>query len=83
MGRNDACVFYRNAVLPVLHDDTRPGREIFAGLAAACGVDEYFDFSPDDLAAAQVAPLGSIWTSSRSAVGPIRAWRCRRVRASL
>ena len=58
VGRNDARVFYRNAVLPVLHDDTRPGREIFAGLAAACGVGEYFDFTPDDLAAAQVAPFG-------------------------
>ncbi|MBS6653500.1 MAG: molybdopterin-dependent oxidoreductase, partial [Collinsella sp.] len=57
-GANDARVFFRNAVLPILHDDTRPGREIFAGLAAACGVDEYFDFSPDDLAAAQVAPFG-------------------------
>ena len=57
VGRNDARVFYRNAVLPVLHDDTRPGREIFAGLAAACGVGEYFDFTADDLAAAQVAPF--------------------------
>ena len=58
VGRNDTRVFYRNAVLPVLHDDTRPGREIFAGVAAACGVGEYFDFTPDDLAAAQVAPFG-------------------------
>ena len=58
VSRNDARVFYRNAVLPVLHDDARPGREIFAGLAAACGVGEYFDFTPDDLAAAQVAPFG-------------------------
>ena len=58
VGRNDAHVFYRNAVLPVLHDDTRPGREIFAGLADACGVGEYFDFTSDDLAAAQVAPFG-------------------------
>ena len=58
VGRNDERVFYRNAVLPVLHDDTRPGREIFAGLAAACGVGEYFNFTPDDLAAAQVASFG-------------------------
>lgn len=58
VGRNDARVFYRNAVLPVLHDDTRPGREIFAGLAAACGVGEYFDFTADDLVAAQVASFG-------------------------
>ena len=57
VGRNDARVLYRNAVLPVLHDDTRPGREIFTGLATACGVGEYFDFTPDDLAAAQVAPF--------------------------
>ena len=40
------------------HDDTRPGREIFAGLAQACGVGEYFQFTSDDLAAAQVAPFG-------------------------
>lgn len=57
-GANDARVFYRNAVLPVQHDDTRPGREIFAGLAQACGVGEYFQFTSDDLAAAQVAPFG-------------------------
>ena len=58
VGANDSRVFYRNAVLPILHDDTRPGREIFAGLAAACGVGECFDFTSDDLAAAQVAPFG-------------------------
>ena len=58
VGVNDSRVFYRNAVLPILHDDTRPGREIFAGLAAACGVGECFDFTFDDLAAAQVAPFG-------------------------
>ncbi|MFR7750898.1 MAG: molybdopterin-dependent oxidoreductase [Collinsella sp.] len=81
-GVNDARVFYRNAVLPVQHDDTRPGREIFAGLAAACGVGECFDFTSDDLAAARWRRLGLIWTSSRSAVGPIRAWSCRRARVS-
>lgn len=58
VGANDSRVFYRNAVLPVQHDDTRPGREIFAGLAAACGVGECFDFTSDDLAAAQVASFG-------------------------
>ena len=58
LGVNDSRVLYRNAVLPVLHDDTRPGREIFAGLARACGVGEYFTFTPDDLAAAQVASFG-------------------------
>ena len=57
-GVNDARVFYRNAVLPVQHDDTRPGREIFAGLAQACGAGEYFQFTSDDLAAAQVASFG-------------------------
>lgn len=58
VGANDSRVFYRNAVLPVQHDDTRPGREIFAGLAQACGVGEYFQFASDDLAAAQVALFG-------------------------
>ena len=73
VGANDSRVFYRNAVLPVQHDDTRPGREIFAGLAQACGVGEYFQFTSDDLAAARWRLLGSIWTSSWSAAGPIRA----------
>ena len=58
VGVNDSRVFYRNAVLPVQHDDTRPGREIFAGLAQACGVGEYFRFTSDDLAAARVEPFG-------------------------
>ena len=58
VGANDSRVFYRNAVLPVLHADTRPGWEIFTGLARACGVGDYFSFTPDDLAAAQVAPFG-------------------------
>lgn len=58
VGANDSRVFYRNAVLTVQHDDTRPGREIFASLAQACGVGEYFQFTSDDLAAAQVAPFG-------------------------
>ena len=82
VGANDPRVFYRNAVLPILHDDTRPGREIFSGLAAACGVGECFDFTSDDLAAARWRRLGSTWTSLRSAVGPTRVLRCRRVRAS-
>ena len=82
VGVNDSRVFYRNAVLPVQHDDTRPGREIFAGLAQACGVGEYFQFTFDDLAAARWRLLGLIWTSSRSAAGPTRVLRCRRVRAS-
>ena len=57
-GRNDARVYYRGAALPVLHADTRPGWQIFTGIARACGVGRYFDFTPDDLAAAQVAPFG-------------------------
>ena len=36
VGANDSRLFYRNAVLPVQHDDTRPGRGDFAGLAQAC-----------------------------------------------
>lgn len=57
-GRSDARVYYRGAALPVQHFDTRPGWEIFTGLARACGKGEYFAFTPDDLAAAQVAPFG-------------------------
>ena len=58
LDRNVAAVYYRNAVLPRVHPDTRPGREIFTGLARACGLGDYFDFTADDLARAQVAPFG-------------------------
>ena len=57
-GRNDSRIYYRGAVLPVQHPDTRPGWRIFTGLARACGYGRYFDFTPGDLAAAQVAPFG-------------------------
>lgn len=66
VGSNDARVFYRNAVLPVQHDDTRPGREIFAGLAQACGVGEYFQFTSDDLGG---CPGGAFWGQSGRAQG--------------
>ena len=58
VGRNDSRVYYRGAALPVQHPDTRPGWRIFTGLARACGQGRYFEFSPEDLAAAQVAPFG-------------------------
>ncbi|MFR3876897.1 MAG: hypothetical protein ACLTYW_00635 [Collinsella sp.] len=80
-GANDARVFFRNAVLPVQHDDTRPGREIFAGLAQACGVGEYFQFTSDNLAAAQVAPFGIDLDELKERLGR-HGCRCRRVRAS-
>ena len=62
VGANDSRVFYRNAVLPVLHNDTRPGREIFAGLAQACGAGEYFRFTSG-------CPGGAFWDQSGRAQG--------------
>lgn len=58
VGVNDSRVFYRNAVLPVQHDGTRPGREIFAGLRRRVAWASISSLRLDDLTAAQVAPFG-------------------------
>ena len=80
VGVNDSRVFYRNAVLPILHDDTRPGREIFAGLAAALASASTLRSTIWPLL--RWLRLGLILPHSRSAAGPTRVLRCRRVRAS-
>lgn len=51
-------LIYRNRVLDLVHPDTRPADRIFCELAGHLGVGRYFDFTPDDLARAQVAPFG-------------------------
>lgn len=58
IGGQDSRVFYRGRVLEVRHPDTRPATRIFAELAGACGAGEYFTFTEDDLARAQIAPWG-------------------------
>lgn len=48
----------RTQALDVIHPETKACDEIFAGLAEACGVGEYFQFSAEDLAAAELATVG-------------------------
>ena len=52
-------VALRTPVIERIHPETRPCDEIFAGLAEACGVGEYFDFTVEELADAQLASVGT------------------------
>lgn len=51
-------VSMRTQVIDVVHPNTKPVDEIFTELAQACGVGQYFDFTMDELAAAQLASVG-------------------------
>ena len=48
----------RTVVLDKIHPDTKTCDEIFNGLAEACGVGEYFQFTAEDWAEAQLATVG-------------------------
>lgn len=48
----------RARAIDLVHPATKPCDEIFAGLAEACGVGEYFCFTVDELAQAQLASVG-------------------------
>ena len=45
-------------MLEVIHPNTKPCDEIFKGLAEACGVGEYFPFTVEELADAQLQSVG-------------------------
>ena len=51
-------VAMRTQVLEPIHPETKPCDEIFAGLAEACGVGEYFPFTVEELVAAQLETVG-------------------------
>ena len=51
-------VTLRSKVLDVVHPNTKPQDVIFTELAQACGVGEYFDFTVDELADAQLQTVG-------------------------
>ena len=51
-------VTLRDKVIEKVHPNTRPVDQIFSELAEACGVGEYFRFSVEDLADAQLASVG-------------------------
>ncbi|MCI8469003.1 MAG: molybdopterin-dependent oxidoreductase [Eggerthellaceae bacterium] len=51
-------VALRSQVLDVIHPNTRSCDQIFTELAEACGVGEYFQFTQDELAEAQLNTVG-------------------------
>lgn len=51
-------VSLRDKVLDTILPNTKPCDEIFCGLAQACGVGEYFQFSVEELADAQLQSVG-------------------------
>ncbi len=51
-------VSLRDRVIEKVHPETRPVDEIFCQLAEACGVGEYFQFTVDELADAQLKTIG-------------------------
>lgn len=51
-------VSMRTQVIDKVHPNTKPVDEIFTDLANACGVGQYFGFSMDDLAKAQLESVG-------------------------
>ena len=52
------CLTLRSKVIDVVHPNTKPVQDITVELAKACGVGQYFDFTLDELAAAQLEPTG-------------------------
>lgn len=51
-------VCLRTQAIDVVHPNTLPGDQIFTGLAQACGIGQYFDFTLDELAQAQLDTVG-------------------------
>ncbi len=51
-------VTLRDRVIEKVHPNTRPVDQIFTELAQACGVGEYFDFTVEELADAQLRTVG-------------------------
>lgn len=51
-------VAIRDQVIDKVHPNTRPVDQIFSELAEACGVGQYFDFTVEELADAQLKTVG-------------------------
>ena len=58
MGGKKHFVGMRTVVLDRIHPETKTCDEIFNGLAQACGVGRFFQFTAEDWAAAQLATVG-------------------------
>lgn len=64
-------VSLRDRVIEKIHPNTKPVDEIFTELANACGVGEYFQFTVDELADAQLQTIGLSLDALREAGGTI------------
>lgn len=58
VGGKVPAVALRDQVIEKVHPNTRPVDQIFTELAQACGVGEYFDFTVEELADAQLQSVG-------------------------
>lgn len=58
MGGKSYNVALRAPAIDIVHPDTLPGDQIIVGLANACGVGQYFDFTCEELVQAQLDSLG-------------------------
>jgi thiosulfate reductase/polysulfide reductase chain A len=60
-------VALRTPIIERIHPETRPCDEIFTALAEACGVGQYFPFTVEELADAQLASVGTSLDAVREA----------------
>lgn len=58
LGGSVSAVTLRSQVLDVIHPNTRPQWQIWTELAKACGVEQYFDFTLDELNEALLDTVG-------------------------
>ena len=65
-------VSLRDKVIEKVHPNTRPVDQIFTELAEACGVGQYFDFTVEELAEAQLETVGLSLDGLRRAGGTAR-----------
>ena len=65
-------VSLRDKVIEKVHPNTRPVDQIFTELAEACGVGQYFDFTVEELADAQLQTVGLSLDGLRAAGGTAR-----------
>ena len=65
-------VSLRDKVIEKVHPNTRPVDQIFTELAEACGVGQYFDFTVEELADAQLKTVGLSLDGLRAAGGTAR-----------
>ena len=72
VGGKVPAVTLRDRVIEKVHPNTKPVDEIFSELAEACGVGEYFQFTVDELADAQLRTVGLSLEGLRQAGGTAR-----------